>query len=232
MFIPSVRTLFAGAALLIAAVATTPSLAQSANSDAANLVLKAAATVETFRSNPDMDALRNLMSRAKGVVIVPQLIKAGFIIGGEGGSAVMMTQKNGAWSAPAFYTVAGGSFGLQAGAQASEVILVLMTDRAVDAILRNNVKLGADLGIAAGPIGAGVEASTTTNLRDDVYAFALSKGLFGGIALEGSVLAPDDQANQAYYGKPVTAADILTGPALADAGSNSLRGSVAALARQ
>ena len=227
----TLRTLFTGVAVLTAVAAATavPAYAQTVNENV-NLVAKAAATVDTFRANPDMTALRNLLSRARGVVIVPQLIKAGFIVGGEGGSAVMLTQRNGNWSAPAFYTVAGGSIGLQAGAQASEVILVLMTDKAVEAVLKNNVKLGADIGIAAGPVGAGLEASTTTNLRNDVYAFALSKGLFGGISLEGSVLAPDTDANRAYYGKPVTPGDIFGGTA-ADANSANLRTSLAALAK-
>ena len=231
MLAKTLRTLFTGVAVLTAVAAATavPAYAQTVNENV-NLVAKAAATVDTFRANPDMTALRNLLSRARGVVIVPQLIKAGFIVGGEGGSAVMLTQRNGNWSAPAFYTVAGGSIGLQAGAQASEVILVLMTDKAVEAVLKNNVKLGADIGIAAGPVGAGLEASTTTNLRNDVYAFALSKGLFGGISLEGSVLAPDTDANRAYYGKPVTPGDIFGGTA-ADANSANLRTSLAALAK-
>jgi lipid-binding SYLF domain-containing protein len=233
MIAQTLRTLFTGVAVLtaVAAAHTAPAFAQAAVNENVNLVAKAAATVDTFRANPDMGPLRNLLSRAKGIVVVPQLIKAGFIIGGEGGSAVMLTQRNGNWSAPAFYTVAGGSIGLQAGAQASEVILVLMTDKAVNAVLKNNVKLGADIGIAAGPVGAGLEASTTTNLSNDVYAFALSKGLFGGIALEGSVLAPDTDANRAYYGKPVTPADVLAGTGLADANSANLRTSIAALAK-
>ncbi len=231
MIAKTLRTLFTGVAVLTAVAATpaVPAFAQAVN-EHVNLVAKAAATVDTFRANPDMTPLRNLLSRAKGIVVVPQLIKAGFIIGGEGGSAVMLTQRNGNWSAPAFYTVAGGSIGLQAGAQASEVILVLMTDKAVDAVLKNNVKLGADIGIAAGPVGAGLEASTTTSLSDDVYAFALSKGLFGGISLEGSVLAPDADANRAYYGKPIAPGDILSATAT-DANSANLRTSIAALAK-
>ncbi len=177
--------------------------------EAQDLVDKAEMTVNAFRVDPDMRSMRTLMRRAEGVLIIPQVLKAGFFIGGEGGTGVLLTRQAGRWSAPAFYTMGAGSIGLQFGAQASEVVLVFMTKRAVDAVLFNKVKLGADASVAAGPIGAGVEAGTTTNFREDVYSYSKSKGLFAGASLEGAVLDARESLNREYYGRNVSPEDIV-----------------------
>jgi lipid-binding SYLF domain-containing protein len=190
--------------------------------DAQTLVDKAKLTIEAFTTDPDMAPMRVLLRRAKGVLIVPQMLKAGFIIGGEGGSGVLLTN-DGAWSGPAFYTMGAGSIGLQIGAQASEVVLLLMTDRAVDAVLHNKIKLGVDASIAAGPKGAGVEASTTTNLRDDVYSYSRNKGLFAGASFEGAVIQPREKLNQAYYGRALTPSQILLAREVDHDGAAALR---------
>ncbi|MBM3502339.1 MAG: lipid-binding SYLF domain-containing protein [Alphaproteobacteria bacterium] len=190
------------------------------------LIDRARTTVEEFRLDADMGSMRILLARAKAVLIIPQLLKAGFIIGGEGGNGVLLTRRDGRWSAPAFYSFGAGSVGLQIGAQASEVMLLLMTDRAVDAVLRNRVTLGGDASVAAGPLGRGVEAATTTNFRADVYAYSRTKGLFAGASLEGAVLTPLDNANATYYGQRVSARDILMNFAVDHAGANALRGSL------
>jgi lipid-binding SYLF domain-containing protein len=157
-----------------------------------------------------MGAFRDLVKQAKGVFIVPQLLEGAFIVGASGGSGVFLArdEKTGEWSGPAFYTIGGASFGFQAGGQASEVILLVMSDRGVSSLLTNSFKLGADVGLAAGPIGAGVSAATA-NLSADILAFSRSKGLYGGISLDGAVIATRGDRNNAYYGREVTPADIL-----------------------
>ena len=124
-----------------------------------------------------------------------------------------------------------GSIGLQFGAQASEVVLLLMTKRAVDAVLFNKVKLGADASVAAGPIGAGIEASTTTNFREDVYSYSKSKGLFAGASVEGAVIEQRESLNREYYGRNVTPEEILFKNAVINPNADPLREALNALLR-
>lgn len=177
-----------------------------------------------------MAPMRALLKRAHGVLIVPQWLKAGFIIGGAGGSGVLLA-KNGDWSAPAFIDMAAGSIGLQIGAQASEVILLLMTERTIDAMLHNKVKIGADISAAAGPVGKGIEAATTTNLRDDVYSYSRAKGLFAGVSLEGAVISAKSKWNTAYYGKSVTPRQIVLERAVEGRNADSLKSALASAVR-
>lgn len=193
--------------------------------DAQRLVDRARITVDAFRDDPDMGALRALAKDAKALFIVPQLIKGGFILAGEGGTGVLLT-RDGGWSAPAFYTMGAGSIGLQIGGQTSEVVLVLMTDRALDAVLQNKVKLGADMGVAAGPVGAGLETAIATNLRADIYTYAKSKGLFAGVSFEGAVIAERGKMNRAYYGQRVSPEDIVERRTVDNPGANRLRTSL------
>ena len=178
--------------------------------EARQLVEKARFTLENFVADPNMAALRDLLKNAKGVFIAPQILKGAFVLGASGGSGVFLAreQNTGKWSQPAFYTLGGVSFGLQAGGEASEVILVVTSDRGISAMLSNNFKLGADVSFALGPVGAGVGGATAA-LSADIVAFSRSKGLYGGVSLEGSVIAVRDSWNQAYYGKSVTPTDIL-----------------------
>ena len=177
------------------------------------LVDRARTTVQTLAAQNDLGDMRRLLVRARGVYIVPQLLKAGFIIGGEGGSGVLLARdaKTGEWSPPAFYSMAAGSIGLQIGGELSEVILVIMTPKGMDAVLKNEFKAGVDASIAVGPVGAGVEASTTTAVGADIYAFSKSKGLFGGVSVEGAVITARHSMNQAYYGRAYPIRDLLYG---------------------
>jgi lipid-binding SYLF domain-containing protein len=178
--------------------------------EATQLVEKARLTLDSFMSDNKMGAFRDLLKKADGVVIAPELLKGAFIVGASGGNAVFLTRdkKTGKWSDPAFYTIGGGSFGLQIGGQASEVILLMMTDRGVTSLLGNSVKLGGDIGVAAGPVGMGA-AAATANLSADILSFSRSKGLYGGVSLDGAVVAVRSGLNEAFYGKPVSPADIL-----------------------
>lgn len=210
---------------------TIPALANPLRAaEQQDLVDKARITVESFARDPDMAPMRSLLKRARGVLIVPQWLKAGFIIGGAGGSGVLLA-RNGDWSGPAFVDMAAGSVGLQIGAQAAEVILLLMTEHAVDAMLHNKVKIGADLSAAAGPVGKGIEAATTTNLRDDVYAYSRAKGLFLGLSLEGAAIKAKAKWNSAYYGESVTARQIVLERVVTGENDDSLKEALMAAAR-
>jgi len=164
------------------------------------LVEKAALTVEKLMIDPEMPELRRFMERAEAVLIFPQLIKGGLIIGGEGGSGVLLVKgTDGSWSSPAFYTLGAASFGLQIGGKMSEAVFTIMNEGAINALLDNQFKMGAEASVAVGPIGKGIEASTTTNLSDDIYAFSKSVGLFGGGSLEGAGIFKRTNWNELYY---------------------------------
>jgi lipid-binding SYLF domain-containing protein len=193
------------------------------------LVDKARITFESFMSDPDMDYLKGHLQEAKGVLIIPSLLKAGFVFGGSGGSGVLIVNdaKKGQWSQPAFYTIGSVSFGLQIGGDAAEVIMMLRTQKAVDAMLTTSAKLGGDASVSAGPVGAGAKS----NVKTDIFSFSRSKGAFVGLALDGSVVKTRDKWNTAYYGKPASPVDILVTHSVSNPGSAELRKSVSRFAK-
>ncbi|MEK6194550.1 MAG: YSC84-related protein, partial [Deltaproteobacteria bacterium] len=168
---------------------------------------KAHATFQSFMVDSNMAYLKDHLREAKGLLIVPSMLKAGFWIGGSGGSGVLIVKdaKTGQWSQPAFYTLGSVSFGLQFGGEAAEVIMMVRTQKAVDKLLTSSFKLGGDTSIAVGPVGAGAKS----NVVADIFSFSRSKGAFAGIALDGAVISTRDKWNNAYYGKAVTPVDIL-----------------------
>ncbi|MFZ0130911.1 MAG: lipid-binding SYLF domain-containing protein [Desulfobacterales bacterium] len=193
------------------------------------LVDKARITFESFMSDPNMSFLKEHLKEAKGVLIVPSLLKAGFIFGGSGGSGVLIVNdaKKGQWSQPAFYSIGSVSFGLQIGGEAAEVIMMLRTQKAVDKLLTTSVKLGGDTSIAAGPVGVGAKS----NVVADIFSFSRAQGAFAGLALDGSVVAIRDEWNAAYFGKPVSPVDILVTHSVSNPGSAELRETVARFAK-
>jgi lipid-binding SYLF domain-containing protein len=144
-------------------------------------------------------------------MIVPTLVKGGFIFGAQGGTGVLLSRdpKTGSWSYPAFYAMGAGSFGLQIGLEVSKIMLIIMNDKALNAIMKSEFKIGAEAGIAVVTLGGGAEASTTAAGGADIYALAESAGLFGGIAIQGGIIKPRLQQDHAYYGPNVTAQDIV-----------------------
>ena len=199
-----------------------------AASEPDQLVQKSQLTVEALLDDPEFSELAGYVERAKGVLIFPQLIKGGFIVGGEGGSGVFLVKgADGTWSAPAFYTLAAGSIGLQIGGQVSQAVFTVMNDGAVESILSSKFKLGADVSLAAGPIGKGVEASATTNLNLDIYAFSKVAGAFGGVTFEGAAILDRESWNEAYYGTTVTPRDIVIHRKVFNASADGLRGALA-----
>ena len=179
-----------------------------------HLVDRAVATVERFQTLESMQRFSEYMPGAVAVAVFPSVIKAGFFIGGEGGNGLLTVKRpDGTWSAPAFYTMGAGSFGLQFGAQDTEIILVIRNQGALEAILKDQAKIGADAGVTAGVYGIGAEASTTTNMGVDVLAFANAKvGGYVGASVEGAVIARRQDINEAVYGRGKTPRDIVTDP--------------------
>lgn len=223
-----VRGLFMGALLFAVSGMVSPIRADDAE-QSVQLVDKARMTLENFVKAPEMEAFRNLLKDARGVFIAPQILKGAFVVGVSGGSGafVVRDRKTGTWAGPAFYTIGEASFGFQAGGEASEVILLAMTDRGITALLGNSAKLGADVGVAVGPVGMGAAASTA-NLSADIISFASSKGLFGGIAVDGAVVKVRNGLNQAYYNKKkVTPTDILIRRTVANPRAENLTKAVA-----
>ncbi len=204
----SVRTIGFAVVLLLSICLSFPQSSARASdlSDAQSLVLKSTAVFKSFMSDSNMSWFHKNAYRARAFFIVPQMLRGGFIVGGSGGSGVVLSrdQKTGVWSYPAFYTMGSVSIGLQIGADASEIILMVMTEKGLNAMLSTEFKLGADVAVAAGPIGASAKAQTA-----DVLAFGRSKGAFGGVSIEGAVIAPRDKWNSAYYGQPVGPVEVL-----------------------
>lgn len=158
---------------------------------------------------------QELLGKAECVVVIPSMTKVAVGIGGSYGRGAMVCRTgktfNGPWGAPAMYAIEGGSLGLQLGGESTDVVLLIMNDRGVDALLNSKVKLGADASAAAGPKGRHIEASTDGSLRAEILSYSRSRGLFAGVSLEGTSLRPDDDASQQVYGRKMTAREIVTG---------------------
>ncbi len=218
------RMLSAFVGVVVAAASPVgPATAQQA--DAAQvLVDEAAATVSEFAADEHYDTIADHVRRAKAVIVVPNLIKAGFIVGGEMGEGVALSRaSDGGWSAPAFYTLAGGGIGLQAGAESKQIIIAVMTDKGLNELLSNQVEVGANASIAIGEVGGGVGAGSVGSFKADMIAFSRSTGLFGGGSLDGTLIRPDSEKNAGYYGAGTDASDILIARTASNPGARALR---------
>ena len=202
------RTLTLGSAA-IALAATCFSLPARASdaTDAKDLVDKASVVISSLSNDKDFATLGAAMGKARAVLIYPEVLKAGFILGGSGGSGVLLVRdaKTGDWSGPAFYTMGSASLGFQAGASSAEMVMVVNSQKALDSLYTNKVKLGGDASVALGPKGAGTGASVSA----DFIVYAKAKGAFAGIAVDGSVVDVREKLNAGYYGKATTPVDIL-----------------------
>jgi SH3 domain-containing YSC84-like protein 1 len=184
------------------------------------------ATLEEFRGDPQMAGFRERLKDAKGVVIAPRVGRGGLIFAGSGGEAVALVRNaRGDWSSPAFYKIASGSVGLQAGGDVSEVVMLLMTERAVNALLNPKFDLGADASVAAGPVGRG----TARDMTADVLSYAKARGAYAGVSVGGAYIQPDAAANEAYYGQRVSPTDILVRRNVSNPESASLQRSLGRL---
>jgi lipid-binding SYLF domain-containing protein len=189
------------------------------------LVDRATLTVnDVFGDGNDRLNAARLLRRARAVLVCPRIFKAGFIVGGEGGGCVLVGRDAaGSWSSPAFYSIGSGSFGLQAGIQDLQIVMLIMNDRALTAVLDNQLKFGADASLAVATLGGSVEASTTAAVGADILAFARARGLYAGLTLEGSLLAARSEWNRSYYRQDVSPRQIAVGMQAHNPGADPLR---------
>lgn len=203
--------------VLLAALMTTLISVQSLYADSKPVlesrILEAKKVMNEIMVTPDQSIPEELLAKCKAIVIYPSVLKAGFIFGGRFGKGVVLrrNEATGQWGPVAFSTIGGGSWGLQIGADATDLILVVMNDRGLEGLLQSNFTMGTDVGVAAGPVGRSTEAATDLTLTSGILSYSRSRGLFAGMAIQGAVLTEDNNSNSAYYGKSITSREILFG---------------------
>lgn len=187
------------------------------------LVDQSITVLKRFASKNEFEGFFTLAKSARGIFLVPQMLKGGLVVGGSGGSGVLLAKEKGQvdWSYPAFYTMGAVSFGLQIGAESSQIMLLIMTEKGMDSMLSNSFKLGADATIAVGPVGTGAKAATA-----DILSFSLSKGAYTGVSLEGAIIKSRDSWNETYYGEKLSPADIFIRKAATNPGAEELRNEI------
>ncbi|MEN6621099.1 MAG: lipid-binding SYLF domain-containing protein [Smithella sp.] len=212
---------------------TTAAIAADEKTQARELVERSRISLHDLLTDSKMGVMRDLMKDAKGIFIVPQLLRGAYVIGASGGSGVFLSRgKDNNWTGPAFYTVGGASIGLQIGGDASEVVLLAMSNRGVAAFHSNNFKLGANASVAAGPVGLGIGAQTA-NLSGDILSFSRAKGLYGGVSVQGSVVAARESMNTAFYGQKIQSpVEILVNPKVKNTQASALIDEVKKAARK
>jgi SH3 domain-containing YSC84-like protein 1 len=207
-------TLRALSLLIILSLTSLPALAQgklTSNSDTVKQANKAATVFKEIMDIPEKAIPETILEKAKCVAVFPQVIKAGFVVGGRGGRGVATCRTASGWSAPAYFNMKGGSFGLQIGAQATDFVLVFMNEKGMSSLLNNKFEIGGDASAAAGPVGRQAGASTDLALNAEILSYSRSKGLFAGLELKGTVISIDKSDMQDVYGDENAARDVLKG---------------------
>ena len=202
-----------GALVLMGAAWPRISFAKPANDQKENDRIRNAGTVVKEVLNVPDDIPRDLLHKARCVIVLPSVMKAAFVVGGDYGRGVMVCRTghdfNGAWGAPTMMALEGGSVGLQIGGEATDLVILVMNNRGADSLLHSKVKLGADASVAAGPKGREAQPGTDINMQAEMLSYSRSRGVFAGISLEGTTLRPDGEANRRLYGKNVSASEII-----------------------
>jgi lipid-binding SYLF domain-containing protein len=198
--------------LLIVCVSLVLSLPAAAGKRENQRAAMAVDVLRTLMDTPDRRVPESLLEKAHAIAVIPDVVKAGLVIGGRHGRGLVSVRSpDGTWSNPAFISMTGGSFGFQAGVQSSDIVLVFRTQRGLDTLVNGKFTLGADASVAAGPVGRAAQASTDGQLKAEILSYARSRGLFAGIALDGSVLSIDRGANESVYGRDATPRQIFEG---------------------
>ncbi len=203
---------FAATVCLVSVVWIGARPARGEGGDAAR-VSDSATVFGEIMSAPDGGIPRSVLDKAEAIAIFPGVLRAGFAFGGQFGHGVISVRnrEKGTWSAPAFLTIAGGSFGLQIGAQAIDLILVVMDPLGVQRLMSNEFKIGGEISAAAGPVGRAAEASTDIQMRAKILSYSRSRGLFAGIAVDGSTVKADEDANERFYGRRYDTRGVIDG---------------------
>lgn len=180
-------------------------------SDQRELLVESVQVLEEVQSSPDQQIPADLIAKAKAIIVFPTLLKGGFIIAARYGSGVasVRNSKTGKWGPPAFLKTYGGSFGFQIGAEAVDLVLLVMTQRGIEGLLKSQFTLGADMAVTAGPVGRHAEAGTDVTFKGEIYSYSRSKGAFAGVSLKGAVISADVDSNWGYYNRPLSPKDIM-----------------------
>jgi lipid-binding SYLF domain-containing protein len=198
------------AAVLIAGMSIAGAGAQETASDEAKRISEAVAVFSEIMGAGDSAIPSAILDKAEGIAVFPSTIKAGLVVGGQRGRGILSARgQSGTWSAPAFLTLTGGSFGLQIGAQAADLVLVIMNRRGLENLVRNQFKVGADAGVAAGPVGRDAQASTDIQMRAQILSYSRARGVFAGVTINGSTIRQDRDANARFYGRPYETKQIV-----------------------
>src|SRR6266851_4587114 len=197
-------------ATILALTVGATTLGASVSPNEAKRIQEAATVLREIHSVPDQDIPQDLWQNATCVAVIPGLKKAAFVIGGEYGKGLMSCRHAGAWSAPVFMQLGKGSWGLQIGAQSIDLVLLVMNTKGVEKMLRNNVTLGAEASVAAGPVGRDARAATDAQLNTDIVSYSRTQGLFAGINLSGGIIRPDVDDSHDLYGRDRSVRDVLS----------------------
>ena len=197
------------AAVVLAGLPAAPHAQQE--SDEAKRLRAAAAVFGEIMSAGDKAIPRALLGKAEGIAIFPGTVRAGFVVGGMRGRGVLSARTASGWSAPAFLTLTGGSFGLQIGGQSADLILIINGRRGLENLISNQFKLGADVAVAAGPVGRDAQAATDLQLRAQILSYSRSRGLFAGVTVNGSTIRSDRDANERFYGTRLETKQLVLG---------------------
>ena len=197
--------------LMIACLAPAIAFAGNAEEERARNALRVLTDIQAI---PESAIPDKLLDEARAIAVIPDTIKAGLVIGGRRGHGVIAVKNpDGTWSNPSFITLTGGSIGFQAGVQSADIVLVFRGKRGLESIVNGKFTLGADAGVAAGPLGRNASTATDGELKAEIWSWSRARGLFAGVALDGAVLSIDDKANQAVYGNGTTPRMIFEGRA-------------------
>jgi lipid-binding SYLF domain-containing protein len=199
----------AAAAAAFIVLSSSPSAQSEQSSDEAKRVRDATTVFNEVMAAEDNAIPRAILNKAEAIAIFPDTVKAGFIFGGMRGRGILSAHSNSKWTSPAFMTLTGGSFGLQIGGQAADIILVINDRRGLENLVRNQFKIGADASVAAGPVGRDAQAATDIQLRAQILSYSRARGLFAGVTINGSTIREDRDANQRFYGKPLQTKEIV-----------------------
>ncbi len=199
----------AAAALAVGASYSSPAFA----SDQTDLLRRATQTAEHMERDPAFNAARQMLHNARAVLIVPSLVKGGFIFGAEGGNGVLLARTGKGWSYPAFYTLGSASFGLQIGLEQAEIVLLIMSNRALRAVERSQFKFGAGAGLTVVTLSAGAEGATAPNLTGDIVVWTSATGAYGGLTLNGSIIKSREEWDNDFYGRSTNVPQIVSGRA-------------------
>ncbi len=203
------RPVTAALVLALSLALAAPASAGPVEDDRARNALRVLTEIQKI---PESAIPEKLLDEARAIVIVPDALKIGLVVGGRRGHGLLSVKNpDGTWSAPGFVKLTGGSIGLQAGLQSADIVLVFRSDRGLDSIVNGKVTLGADAAVAAGPVGRSAATATDGQLKAEIWSWSRARGLFAGVALDGAVLAMDDAANEAAYGRDTTPRMIFEG---------------------